>query len=100
MAPFCYVLKDVNDRDDGFKTQIVPIKKQITQVMTISDVDFDSNEKKLTEKPKTTEGESETEPNAEEWKVLSNVVNVLNFYLTSSVLIIGTAVIFSEFQKD
>ena len=98
MVPFCYVLKDVNDRDDGFKTQIVPIKKQITQVMTISDVDFDSSEKKLPDKPKTTE--SESEPNAEEWKVLSNVVNVLSFYLTASVLIIGTAVIFSEFQKD
>ncbi|KAK3096929.1 hypothetical protein FSP39_004857 [Pinctada imbricata] len=88
----------------GMKNQIEPVKKNST-VMTLTDVDFDcqGSEANLTEKSTSTErGDHESAMmihDAKKWRVLSNVVNVLSFYITLCVLIIGTVVIFSSFHS-
>ncbi|KAK3098816.1 hypothetical protein FSP39_023337 [Pinctada imbricata] len=82
------------------KNQVAPDKKGST-VMTLSDVDFDcqGSETNLTERIKDKADRDLNVSYTEEWKVLSNVINMLSFYLTACVLIIGTSVIFSSFHS-
>ena len=88
------------------KNQTVPENTKCSQVMTVTDLELDSNkpEMKSTEKSRAiiTENNNETRriSYAEEWKVLSNVLNMLFFYVTLSVIIVGTSYIFTSFQSD
>ena len=67
---------------------------------------MDSNkpEMKSTEKSRAIAAENNNETRrisyAEEWKVLSNVLNMIFFYVTLSVVIVGTSYIFTSFQSD